>query len=175
MKNLFVPYALALKAKEAGFDEECFGIYTWDFGVPSSPIYKLEDNKITGGECIPNYSSFAFAFDSIFRRESVSNSQIAHIKLSDGNQQNIAAPLYSQIVDWFREKHNIHISITPIADWVHQNDEFSPNGFFSALLEDVTVGKVFHASNTIGLVSDKYNYKQALIAGLEKAFELIKK
>lgn len=67
MKQLFLPYELAVIAKEKGFDEECFGYYL---------------------------------------------QEILHIKPKYGFGNILNAPLYQQIVDWFREKHNIWIYIT---------------------------------------------------------------
>lgn len=42
MNLLFVPYEIALKLKELGFDEECYGVFVQDKGnilVPISNIY----------------------------------------------------------------------------------------------------------------------------------------
>lgn len=70
MKNLFIPYKLAVMAKEKGFDEPCFACHigTNDFTI--SVAYS--NSELVGS----NYT---------------------------------AAPLYQQIVDWFREKHMIII------------------------------------------------------------------
>lgn len=66
MKHLFVPYELAVKLKEKGFNEECLG--SWN------PVHGL------------------IIDDEVFT-------------------SNISAPLYQQVIDWFREKHKIFISI----------------------------------------------------------------
>jgi hypothetical protein len=65
MKHLFIPYELALKLKEKGFNEPCFGFY------------------IQG---------------------------VLHPKLPDSTTILLHAPLYQQVIDWFREKHDIFIS-----------------------------------------------------------------
>lgn len=67
MKHLFIPYELAVIAKEKGFNDECLSGYDKD----KQPL-------------ICNPSEFGI----------------------------LPAPLYQQIVDWFREKHNIYIEIT---------------------------------------------------------------
>lgn len=69
MKYLFVPYNLALKLKEKGFDEPCFGMY-------------LGTNDVV--------------YDTIFHKQHITN-------------EKCLAPLYQQVVDWFRDKHFIYI------------------------------------------------------------------
>lgn len=70
MKHLFIPYELAVIAKEKGFDEECFAYYD-----------KLE--KLKDGSVEP--PAIAYPLTN--------------------------APLYQQIADWFREKHNLSIEV----------------------------------------------------------------
>ena len=86
MKHLFLPYNLALLAKEKGFDEEVLGWYNTDKDF----ILPLHKQWITIDCEFPKRNSD-------FRKDG--NSLIF-----------IAAPLYQQITDWFREKRNIHIS-----------------------------------------------------------------
>lgn len=69
MKQLFVPYNLAIKLKEKGFDERCFEWW---------------------------YSPTQMSNDLIFRQYK-------------SDPDFCEAPIYQQVVDWFREKHNIHI------------------------------------------------------------------
>jgi hypothetical protein len=71
MKHLFVPYEIAFKLKEKGFDEPCIGYFN---------RYKKWNN----------YPFFT---------------------IDDGNLNNLPTPLYQQVIDWFREKHRIHIKI----------------------------------------------------------------
>lgn len=86
MKHLFVPYELALLAKEKGFNEECLG-WWW---------------KDNGGKLFLNTNN-AFGADAD-RDMFLSN-----------------APLYQQLVDWFRKKH---IMIRPTGNSKH-------DGFYS--------------------------------------------
>lgn len=74
MTKEFVPYELALKLKELGFDEPCF------------VLYKASNNN-----------QLAYAPHGI-----TTNSQ-----LSQGDSNNIAAPLFQQAFRWFREKYHI--------------------------------------------------------------------
>lgn len=74
MKNLFVPYELALKLKEKGFDEPCLGYY----GIWSTELrFPVYAGELENWNTIENLCS---------------------------------APLYQQVQDWFREKHNLNIT-----------------------------------------------------------------
>lgn len=64
MQDLFVPYKLALKLIEKGFDEECFATHEYNKWLDTS-------------------NSKSYYYNSI------------------------KAPLYQQVIDWFREKYNI--------------------------------------------------------------------
>jgi hypothetical protein len=55
MKQLFLPYELALLAKEKGFNEECFGNYAphlllWDYGITNSKL-KILANSVKTETC----------------------------------------------------------------------------------------------------------------------------
>jgi len=76
MKKLFVPYELALLAKEKGFDEPCFAYYDPTITDEEILLLPVDHNLI------------------LFRE----------VKLS-----NVKAPLYQQLIDFFREKHSINI------------------------------------------------------------------
>lgn len=81
MKDLFVPYEIALKLKEKGFDESCLRCYD------NGKLMEFRDFRtiaFTAGEVQPE-------------------------NLTGGL---VAAPLYQQVTDWFREKHGIIISVT---------------------------------------------------------------
>lgn len=80
MKDLFIPYELALLAKEKGFDEPCIKGYN-------------QDGKITLGYYMEDRNSDARYTE---------------------NKGHATAPLYQQIVDWFRE---YEIKIIEDRDW----------------------------------------------------------
>jgi hypothetical protein len=91
MKHLFVPYEIALILKEKSFDENCFAWYH----CPTT--YENEElNKYTLKIDRPPLNLF-----------------------KNGGGTLLIAPLYQQVIDWFREKHNMNISITKDAfcDW----------------------------------------------------------
>ena len=75
MEKEFVPYELAVKLKELGFNEPCFVYYR------------------TSNENKPTYPNHGVTQNSL---------------CSNG----ITAPTFSQAFRWFREKHNLHSSIS---------------------------------------------------------------
>lgn len=130
MKNLFVPYELAIKAKEFGFDEPCLGVF--------------KSNGVLVGV---NHTGVAFNKDAI-------NSKLSAL---------IAAPLYQQLVDWFREKHALEISVK---SWKEDGDTGN-------IIWIPSVKKVPQPS-TFNFDFKKETYYDALKIAFEKAFELIK-
>ena len=75
MEKEFVPYELAVKLKELGFNEPCFGYYK-----PSKEF---------------NYLNW-----EIFK-------DLPYLAKNSEWQDLCAAPTYSQVFKWFREKHQI--------------------------------------------------------------------
>lgn len=89
MKHLFVPYELALKLKEKKFNEPCISFYS-------------KDEKL----------GFDGKYHSI--KDGYKNSTVNDIwiKKYKEDYQCVTSPLYQQVVDWFREKHKIHIAVS---------------------------------------------------------------
>ncbi len=80
MKEQFVTYEIALKLKELGFDEECFGRYEGaDYYLEKWNEVKLEPTHTT------SQNTFSWQLAS--------------------------ALLWQQVIDFFRQKHNIWIQI----------------------------------------------------------------
>lgn len=97
MKKLFVPYKLALLAKEKGFDEPCFAYYQ-QFNIPTPTfhfgIIQHHQNENYKGN---NWNKI----DKDFQLTDYINNNF------------VSVPLYQQLVDWFREKHKIAIYCYP--------------------------------------------------------------
>jgi|SRR6185369_3813818 len=83
MKYLFIPYELAVIAKEKGFDEECFARYIKDSD---------EINFALCAQIVTN---------TYYGKADICSDQFACV-----------APLYQQIVDWVRDKSDLMIEIT---------------------------------------------------------------
>ena len=82
MKEQFVTYKIALAVKELGFDEKCF--CTYSKGILS----RNPSNKIDGKPI--QYKPYTW-------RNSIVHNSI------------VTAPLWQQLIDWFREKCDIQI------------------------------------------------------------------
>lgn len=102
MKKLFVPYEIALLAKQYGFDEFCLTkfepkLYTKPNGdqILSAIIQTTFLNGIP-----KHYEHGGF--------EGYKNS----VKSRFGDEQ-VAAPLYQQLINWFKENFQIRFKIEP--------------------------------------------------------------
>lgn len=109
MKNLFLPYNLALLAKEKGFDEPCLAYFFRGY------VFNLCSNPMTNTECHKEYSTGKKTMNS---------------NPNNDLQKTIVTPLYQQITDWFREKHGIQFAEfpwkigNPVRYGLHRNGEF---------------------------------------------------
>ena len=82
MEKQFVTHEIALKLKELGFDEECINEYWF------------------------TCKKLRFSFESI--------KNIYHYERSNSDNNDISlisAPLWQQVIDWFRDKHHTNIEI----------------------------------------------------------------
>lgn len=84
MKEQFVDYNTAFELKGKGFNDECFGYY----------------NKL------PNEKTF-----TLFGLNTKGQGSYSNDSLWGKKDYACAAPISSQVVDWFRVKHNIDIII----------------------------------------------------------------
>jgi hypothetical protein len=85
MENLFVPYQTALLLKEKGFDEPCIGTFDW---VDKQTVFIEE---------VDDYS---------FERNSIYSAMGSSV---------VTAPTWDQVQSWFREKHDLHVSVRTLA------------------------------------------------------------
>lgn len=79
IKELFIPYVLAVLAKDFKFNEICLGYYS-----DIKKLYLTDDEN--------GFKNSNLSISNRIRKENL-----------------IAAPTYQQIVDWFRKYHNIEI------------------------------------------------------------------
>jgi hypothetical protein len=93
----FLPYELALKMKQLGFDGLCFAIWSG-----------FDEQNFSITDTIRLYSSG-------FR---INGTQSSKFYVNDFNSLRVAAPTFSQALRWFREKYNIHSFIIPLIDEV---------------------------------------------------------
>jgi hypothetical protein len=112
MKKEFVPYGLALRMKELGFDETCFGCYTKDKELS----YDYSDNREEGHyfqDCIAPTFSQAFRWfrekynlqSEIEFRHCEYSFKINFQKLADG--ENPPVMVWHLIDSWFGLNMNL--------------------------------------------------------------------
>lgn len=82
MAKEFVTYEIALKLKELGFNEECFGFYKTSLNESTPELIIIKCNYNSG----------------------------KYITIPEEFHED--APLWQQAIDWVREKHGIHIILT---------------------------------------------------------------
>lgn len=141
----FAPYELSVKLKELGFDEECLGSFI-----------KLSDG-----------SQYLLVGEMNSRVMDELNTQFKTTKFQ------LIAPLWSQIFDWFREKHNLFCKI----DFFQSNEfegldydysifdlskPFKEDGITDNPLIDYSVNETYY-----------FKYEEARQACLEKLIELV--
>jgi hypothetical protein len=122
MEKEFIPYKEALALKELGFDEPCFAYYQKSSVIGNNTILPINFRDKTSNFNDYEYSKLGVPFYS--------------------------APTFSQSFRWFREKHDLFISID------HHENRYSIN--------DLKSLRRFN------------NYEEAELACLNKLIEIIK-
>lgn len=140
MQKQFVNYEIALKLKELGFDEKCFAIY--DAYQDNRLVYLSEDGRSASGT----------------------------IKTNESMDFSCLAPLYQQVVDWFREMCCIFIEIE-VGDFF---DIYAESYLYQATCKVFKSGEL----DGIALVRNEqnnhifYSYYEARENAILKAIEL---
>lgn len=146
MKHLFISYELANTAKEKGFDEPCLAMY--DDEKINMWLQDLYDFRSEGEED-------GFQFKNSMWDDS----------------RFIAAPSHQQIIDWFREVHNLHITIIPLG--AQQNGNKPTKTMYDYY---VTLHYMYADTNLDekgGGIPEFKNYYDALNKAIDEAFKLI--
>ena len=145
MKEQFVTYEIALKLKELGFNEPCLASYYTDD----------ERNYAKDGtyDCRQKISS-SIDFDP-FKEE------FDNFYINSNETYYVSAPLWQQVIDWFREKQDLYIVIT-----------VNP---YSEILE-FSGYKIYNGENDIKCVSNQemqsWSYYKARKQAILKCIEL---
>ena len=145
MEKEFVPYEIALKLKELGFDEPCLASYYTD--IDENNLEGKHDYRKTfnGLEYHP-LTKFGTGWEPNFIR----NTESVHY---------VSAPTFSQAFRWFREKHGLSVLIHDcLDDYIGEIVEWA-----------ITENKIIHqVPNRIE------TYEQAELACLNKLIEIVK-
>jgi hypothetical protein len=135
MEKEFVPYELALRMKQLGFDGSCFAIWSG-----------FDEQNFSITDTIRLYSSG-------FR---INGTQSSKFYINDFNSLRVAAPTFSQVFRWFREKYDLH----------HVIHQFT----FKKGTDEEYLAEVAKADDTF---SECRTYEDAEVACLEKLIEII--
>lgn len=121
MTKQFIPYEIAWKLKEIGFTEPCIG---WWY----NPTGNDPDLFLVEGREAEDNNSVVLDPDREDMKDVVNWEQICESK-----KLSCSAPLWQQIIDWFREKHSIDILIEPagvanmysvfVKNWIYENEK----------------------------------------------------
>lgn len=95
IKKQFCNYEIALKLKELGFDKECLASYYTDDERNYSKNGEYDVRKKLSSSI--DFDPFKNDFDNFYKN-------------SDKDYY-VAAPLWQQVIDWFREKYDVNIHV----------------------------------------------------------------
>lgn len=152
MNNLFVSYELSLLAKEKGFDEPCLGHYQDNIEMFTHNSIKGKLNLGFLGQC---------------KSEPYDWNNVPNWGVK--TQKFYSAPLYQQLVDWFREKHKLHLDVT--FREVKGNIVSGINSVYFDIEIYMLSGGDAHKIYKFSEYSD--NYYETLTKAIEQAFLLI--
>lgn len=135
MENNFIEYQEALELKELGFDEPCLAIFNKE-----GKLRQSEKN-------IHNLSVGRYDFP-IYDKKSI-------------HYEGIRAPLYQQVIDFFREEHKLHITID-------QDGDVDNEYVYSITKTTYPYQRVWQDGN-------HWTYSEARQEGIKRAIEYVKK
>lgn len=105
MKHLFIPYELATELEALGFNEPCF--YAW-CEIGGWNMYKNEHEPIDYILKTDGNPFGTFFIGKNWNKEIVPNTK---------SKIQCSAPTYQQVIDWFREKHNMLVFVDTTTDF----------------------------------------------------------
>lgn len=143
-EELFVPYNIALLAKENGFDEKCFGRY-----FASTKAFEVELEVIKDSMSVQH----------ILRD---SNSKFIHANA----ERLCVAPMYQQLINWFRKEKGIAVFVN------HWNKNFMKDIMGNDEWE-ACVDIIERPQGELSYHKFFSDYKEAMDNALEEAFKLI--
>jgi hypothetical protein len=148
MKHLFVPYELAKLAKEKGFDEECYNYYT--LGRPQ------DDSRLIGFRGMNGWQAHVpFNMNTKYK--------------SKENKDEFSAPLYQQLVDWFRIKHGYSVVVIG-CEMLHEENEDGLKGTKGGYTWCISKRSKVASALWQPAIEDYY---ECFTKALEEAFKLI--
>jgi hypothetical protein len=153
MEKEFVPYELAIKLKELGFEDECMAYYS----ISLTEVEHEEDG--TSGPFGWKQGEVTFE-----KRFFINNYK--GIDSSNENWLESAAPLFQQAFRFFREKYLLFHWITPMHD--------DTTSYYYEIIDESGTNK-YESINSLYQTPDKSwrAYEEAELACLEKLIEIV--
>lgn len=165
MKEQIIEYKTAFLAREKGFDIHCDYRYVENEakGQHNKDLINWKDYRVE--ECIDYNRDYAY--------KAVENLSDTYNEIFKNNDKDyyLSAPTQSLLQKWLREKHNIHIEVTP---WLQEDGSNEGYGFiiYKTWKERIECElKLLKSNNQIQL---KQTYEQALEKSLYESLKLIK-
>jgi hypothetical protein len=147
MNNLFVSYEISLKLKEKKFDKLCLAYY--------------QHIK----ESIQNVSFI------IGKRD-----KYTKIVEENGDVVFVSAPTYQQVVDWFREKHNLVLDVFQELETYEGLEFDEPQGdpYYTGFWEvDISKYKKYEETHIVEVKQVYKDYYEAWDKAITEALKLI--
>lgn len=154
MEHLFLNKKLSLIAKEKGFNEPCFAMWQKNGKI----WYTAKKEWITNFVINPEPKTLKLHLESYPQNTRTING-VNYLE----SCSNFTAPLHQQIIDWFREKHNIEIEPKKYEE-----------GYYFLVYKDFRQG----LQRTIDIIKGDRSficktYEKAREKAIEEAFKLI--
>lgn len=148
MQKLFIPYKLSLKLRKKGFNEPCFAMYQKNKKLK----FVTKEKWFYNFELKPDVETLKFQIehypDNVFTYPNGDKTLIS--------SSNFIAPLYQQVVDWFRDKHNVWIDVR--TTFIHGTAIYGP---------------YLSGKEIFPLLEEEGSYYEALDKAIEEAIKLI--
>lgn len=165
MKHLFVPRYLASNLKEVGFDEYCFGFFngediTYTTDMCRNTFLTWREGTMKGMVFTPEPA------------DADTNPDYERLKWG----MKITAPMWQQVVDWFKDKHSMFIDVYPMElnKWGFSIEDISIKGFTRQNGELRKSARPFYTPSCYGAVLfDSHNL--ALTKAIEESIVIISK
>lgn len=157
IENQFIPYEQALKLKQLGFDELCLLNIQYSSGTDIFTKQKYENSIWLGN-----------GYDAEISGKKIEYEFPKHSEQKWGKLQ---IPLWQQVFDWFREKHNLEFENTISCIDLNEIKNKKRYNIFIIKSNESIVGL---RNKCIFNMLDFETYEEAKLECLKKLIEIVK-
>lgn len=87
--------------------------------------------------------------------------------------EGIIAPLWQQVIDWFREEHQIYLGVLP---YRNNEDGIELCWYYTLVEDDEELPSIFCNADDLGASRDNYeSSEEATLQAINKAIKIVKK